>query len=109
MLARDLDYKKIDAWLDKAFVKVLVKKVQALDPDIGAVLYPDTKLIVFIKGGIIIYKAILNEENTTNISIEQHVENIKKTLSALKSGLIPSYTIKQAKKQTARMRGGKKL
>ncbi len=107
MLAQD--YNKIDAWLDKAFVRVLVKKVQALDPDIGAVLYPDTKLIVFIKGGLIVYKTILNEENTDSISIEQHVENVKNMLSALKSGLIPVYTIKEAKKQTSKMRGGKKL
>lgn len=93
MLARD--YFKEDAWIDKPFIKVLVNKVQDLDSDIGAFLYPETKQIIFFWKKVIIDKVTLNEYNTDKVSMEEHIKRIRSVLKNLKSGLIPIYPIQK--------------
>lgn len=84
--------KKQDLWYDKLFVKHFVKKVQDLDEEIGAVLYPDTFLLVFVYKGVIIYKVTLNKENVEDISIEKHLKNIRRTLGFIRTGIVPVTT-----------------
>ncbi|MEM5785014.1 MAG: hypothetical protein QW469_00545 [Candidatus Aenigmatarchaeota archaeon] len=90
---------EIDTYYDKPFVKVLIKKIQDLDPDIGAVIALDKKLLVFIKNEMVIYKVILDKENMENIPMETHIERVKSVLNLLKSGfVIPSQFKKNFKK-----------
>ena len=63
--------------------------MQALSPDIGAIVYKKQNLVVFFYRNIIFYKVLLTELNITKVTIEEHVERAKSTLKALKYNLIP--------------------
>ena len=109
-LARDVvAEKKQDLWYDKVFVKHFVKKVQELDENIGAMIYPDTFLLAFVYNGIIIYKISLNKENVEDISIEKHLRNIRRTLGFIRTGLIPATTINNIKASPKGLKHGKIL
>jgi len=96
--ARDL-ISKVDTYFDKPFVRAFIRKVQDIDPDIGAVIALDKKMLVFIRKGIIIYKVILDKENLENIPFEKHIENIRSIVNLLKTGfVIPSQVKKDAKR-----------
>lgn len=91
---------ELDTYFDKPFVKVFIKKVQELDPDIAVVIALEKKMLVLIRNEIVIYKVLLDKENMENISIETHLERIKSVLNLLKSGfVIPS----QFKRNTKRL------
>jgi hypothetical protein len=109
MLAKE--YKQTENWYDRVFVKNLVKRVQDLDPNIGAILYQDTMMIVFMFDGIILYKVVLNELNTEEISIEEHIKRITQPLRMLKLGLIPAKDLDSIKKavKNININIGKKL
>jgi len=105
MLGRDLiKEKKIDVWYDKVFVKHLVKKVQDIDPDIGAVLFPDQKLIVFFWKRIIIYKILMTKEQTNDLTIDYHLDKIRNVIRLLKLNLIPVKTLNSIKSRVKNIR-----
>jgi hypothetical protein len=95
--------KGIDLWYDKPFVKILVKKVQELDPNIGVIMYPETKMVVFLRDKLIVYKLYLDEHNTTKVTIEQHIEKIKNMIDALDRGLIFVKSLKDAQKEAKKL------
>jgi len=112
VLGRDLiKENKVDVWYDKVFVRHLIRKVQDIDPDIGAVLYLDQKLIVFFYKRIIIYKILMNEEQTEKIPLEYHLEQIRKIIKLLKLNLIPIRVLKTARSniKNLKLNHGKRL
>jgi hypothetical protein len=112
ILGRDLIKKnKIDVWYDKVFVRHIVKKIQSVDPNIGAVLYPDQKLIVFFYKRIIIYKILMNEEQTEKFPLNYHIEQIKKIIRLLKLNMIPIRELKTARSniKNLKLNYGKRL
>lgn len=111
-LGRDLIKESgVDVWYDKVFVRHLVKKIQDIDPDIGAVLFPESKLVVFFWKRIIIHKVLLNEDQTENLSIDWHVNEVKKVIKMLKLNLIPIRDLNNIKSQAKKLKlnYGKKL
>jgi hypothetical protein len=96
-LARDIIKNKEDNWYDKVFVKYFVKKVQDLDPDVGAIVYPDTFQLVFVWKGVIIYKITLNKLNVEDISVDKHIEKLKSTLIMLRMGMVSATVMQNIK------------
>ena len=97
-LARDVFARSEDAktaWIDRPFIRSVVKQVQAVDPDIGAFLYPETKQIIFFWKRVIVHKIILNEFNTETLKIEDHVKKVRTVVNGIKMGLIPIYEVKK--------------
>ena len=88
-LARDLSHLNKDTYKDQVFIKHLVKKIQDVDEDIGAFIYENTMTVVFFRNNIIIYKVRLDELNTSEISIERHVERVKSICKMIDLNLIP--------------------
>lgn len=93
----------VELWYDKLFVKHLVKKIQDLDVNIGAVIYPELKTIVFLWNKIIIHKAILDEHNTEDTTLDTHVKQAQTKLSLLKSGFIPRADMNMIRKEASRL------
>ena len=112
MLGRDLiKEKKVDVWYDKVFVRHIVRKVQDIDPDIGAVLFPDQKMIVFFWKRIIIYKILMNQDQTENLTIDYHLNRIKNIIRLLKLNLIPIKTLNSIRSRikNLKLNNGKSL
>ncbi len=95
--------KNIDMWYDKIYVKHLIKEMQKLDSGIGAILYPETKIIIFLWDGIIVHKMLLNEYNQDTLNIKDHVEETRKIIHAMQSGIIPASTMNSVRKQAAKL------
>lgn len=87
--------KKHKTYYDKVFVKLLVKKVQKMNPEVGAFIFPDQLMLVFFYRKIIIDKIILNEENLERIPFENHVTRIKEIIKMLSENKIPLYDMQQ--------------
>jgi hypothetical protein len=98
-LSRDLVAEKNeDIFLDNIFVKFLAKEICDLDPDIGAFIFPSTKIIIFMRDGLIIYKVRLNEMNVSEMTPLQHKVEALKILGYLDSGLIPQKDLNNLRK-----------
>lgn len=95
--------KKIETWYDRVFVKHLVKRIQDVDPDIGAIIYPETKIIVFLWRKIIVHKVILDEYNTEEKKIEQHVKEVEDRMRILKLGIIPVTSMRAIEKEASKL------
>jgi hypothetical protein len=103
-LGRDLVLKtKEDLWYDKLFVRHFVSKVRKLDPDITAMMYSSSFILVFMWRRIIIYKLTLNKLNVEDISIDLHLKRIAKTLSTLKLQMISQSDMIKIKKEASRL------
>ena len=98
LAADELKRKKIDTQLDKIFVKHIIKAIQSLDNNIGALYSVNTNTIFFMYGGIVIYTLIMNEYNVSDIKIEQHKETVRKRLEIIRSGTIPEKDMLNIKK-----------
>jgi hypothetical protein len=101
--------KKQDTWMDKTFVRIIVREIQKIDSDIGAFLFPETKTLLFFYKKIIIYKLTLNELNTEEIDIASHVKKVRATLHLIKIGAIPLYDIVPRMVGFNKNKTGKKL
>ncbi|MDE2233735.1 MAG: hypothetical protein KGJ90_06560 [Patescibacteria group bacterium] len=89
VLARELaERKKVDVYLDKLFIRQLVKEAQKISPDIGALVYTNTKLLVFLYRNIIIYNVQMDEYNLNEISIPRHAEQIRKIVKMIDLGML---------------------
>lgn len=104
-----MESKGIDTYEDRVFLRVLTKAVQKLNPDIGAVYFPNLKILVFYWHKVLIYKVIMDKYNTEDTKIEFHVKQIANTLKYLKAGLIPTRRLEDAVKGFNRFRTGRIL
>lgn len=93
-----------DAWVDKPFVRALIKECQGVHESIGAHLYPHLKLIVFWYKGIIIHKVFMNEDQTENITIEEHRKAIERRIEIINMGLIPPADMMQMMKNSQNLK-----
>jgi CheY-like chemotaxis protein len=101
-LARD-SMKGIDTYLDKPFLRVLVDEVQKLDSNIAAFIFPSTNILIFWRKGIVVYKIILDELNTTKITIEQHTSKVREVLRMLDLGLISHVTQEELRRYARKL------
>lgn len=79
---------KLDTWYDKVFVRNLIKEVQKVDPEVGAMIFPELNQIVFYWKRIIIHKVWMDEYNTEDLKLEDHKKKVADTIRYIKSGLI---------------------
>jgi hypothetical protein len=106
-LARDMvKEKNLDLQYDKIFVKNLVKGIQKLSPDIGAYIFPETKMVVFwmdtVMGNVIIYKVLLDKNNVNDITPEEHIKKVETIVRLLKLNMIPLKELNQAAREVKR-------
>lgn len=94
-----------DLYIDKAFVKHLVSAIQSVDPDIGAFIIPDTKMVIFFSSTyeIVIYKLLLNELNINDITIVEHKNKVKEIMTILNANLIPYKDLLNLQKSAAKL------
>jgi hypothetical protein len=105
ILGRDIiKENKVDTYRDKVFIRQLVKRVRNIDPDIGAIFYPESNLIVFFWRRVIIHKVLLNEDQIDNLGLEYHINHIQKVVQMLKLGLLPIKEIKKARNNIKRLK-----
>jgi len=83
---------------DPTFCKYLIREIQRLSPDIGAVIFKDTKQIVFFYKNIIIYKVLMNALNIEEIKISEHKEKVKTILKMLDLNMIPLKDLQNCRK-----------
>lgn len=84
--------RQLDTEYDKVFVRHLIHRFQAVDPEVGAVFYPHSMSICFWWYGIIVYKVMLTEHNIEDVTIERHMDKFRAALMYLK--LNPEFQAK---------------
>lgn len=96
---------KEELFLDRPFLNHLVKSIQAIDPDIGAFIVPETKIVIFFSSTyeIVIYKVRLNEENIETFPMEYHIKQVKDIMTTLNANLIPYKDLVNLQKSAARL------
>ena len=96
---------KEQLFIDRPFIKHLVKSIQALDPSIGAFILEETKMIIFFSStyDIVVYKIRLSEENIETFPMSYHIEEVKKILNILNQNLIPYKDLVNLQKSAERL------
>lgn len=95
--------KKHDTYTDKIFIKHLVKRVQDLDDDVSAYIYPDVNIVVFLRNGVVFHKVVLDKFNMSDVNLDWHVKRAETSLRLLRSGLIGAATMSQARNESKKL------
>ncbi len=92
-------------FLDRPFLKHLVREITSIDPDIGAFIIPQTKIVIFVSHtyGIVVYKIRMNEDNIEKIGLEKHKEEVRKIMGFLNSGQLPYRDLQNLKNSAKRL------
>jgi|SRR6185436_3464552 len=100
--------KKPDTYYDGVWVRHFIKDCQDVDPGIGGVLFGKNILVLFWNR-IIIYKVLLDEFNTSEVSIKYHKEQVEKVVRMLKLNMIPLKELRNSAKNFNKNKTGKLL
>ena len=90
--------KGCDVELDLTWSKYLVNEIQTLSPYIGAVIFKDSRQVVFFYKNIIIYKVLMNELNIQDIKFKEHKEKVRTILKMIDLDFIPLKDLNECRK-----------
>ena len=98
-----IEEKKDELEYDKTFVKHLVKAIQKISDDVGAIVYPGLKMVVFWTHwegkNIVFYKVLLNKDNINDQTIEDHKKKAETAFRLIKLNMLPMRELNEAARQ----------